>query len=65
LEDCELAGVQSYETDAERRVVIDHLEDRYGDVLNGDVAVSIAAMSALMLVLLILLVFIQKRKDVI
>jgi ABC-type multidrug transport system ATPase subunit/pSer/pThr/pTyr-binding forkhead associated (FHA) protein len=65
LEDCELAGVQSYDTAPERRVVIDHLEDRYGDVLNGDVAVSIGAMSALMLGLFILVVVIQKRKDVI
>ena len=65
LRDCELSGLQSYHTDPERRVVIAHLEDRYGDVLNGDVAVSIAAMSALMLGLFILLAVIQKRKDVI
>jgi hypothetical protein len=65
LEDCELAGLRSYDTDPERRVVIDHLEDRYGDVLNGDMAVSVAAMSALMLGLFVLLIVIQKRKDVI
>jgi len=65
LEDCELPGVQAYGTDAERQVVITHLEDRYGDVLEGDVTTSIAAMLAIMLVLFLLLVVIQKRKDVI
>jgi hypothetical protein len=65
LEDCELAGVQAYDTDAERQVVVAHLEDRYGQVLEGDVLISIGAMLAIMLVLFILLAIIQKRKDVI
>ena len=65
LEDCELPGVQAYGTDPERQVVITHLEDRYGDVLEGDVTSSIAAMLTIMLVLFLLLVVIQKRKDVI
>ena len=65
LEDCELAGIQAYDTDPERQVVIAHLEDRYGQVLEGDVATSIAAMLAIMLALFILLAVIQKRKDVI
>jgi hypothetical protein len=65
LNDCELAGVQAYDTDPERQVVISHLEDRYGQVLEGNVATSIAAMLAIMLALFILLAVIQKRKDVI
>jgi hypothetical protein len=65
LEDCDLPGVQAYGTDLERQVVIAHLEDRYGEVLEGDVATSVVAMLAIMLVLFILLVVIQKRKDVI
>jgi ABC-type multidrug transport system ATPase subunit/pSer/pThr/pTyr-binding forkhead associated (FHA) protein len=65
LESCELAGVQAYDTDAERQVVVAHLEDRYGQVLEGDVLISIGAMLAIMLVLFVLLAIIQKRKDVI
>ncbi len=65
LEDCELAGVQAYDTDPERQVVIAHLEDRYGEVLDGDALISIAAMLVLMIALFVLLAVIQKRKDVI
>jgi hypothetical protein len=65
LEDCELSGVQAYDTDAERQVVIDHLEDRYGTVLEGELTTSIAATVAIMAGLFVLLIIIQKRKDVI
>jgi ABC-type multidrug transport system ATPase subunit/pSer/pThr/pTyr-binding forkhead associated (FHA) protein len=65
LEDCELPGVQAYGTDPERQVVITHLADRYGEVLEGKAITSIAAMLAIMLGLFLLLVVIQKRKDVI
>jgi ABC-type multidrug transport system ATPase subunit/pSer/pThr/pTyr-binding forkhead associated (FHA) protein len=65
LEDCELPGVQAYDTDPEKKVVIVQLESRYGDVLEGDVTTSIIAQLAIMLCLFILLVVIQKRKDVI
>jgi hypothetical protein len=65
LEDCELAGVQAYGTDAERQVVITHLEDRYGNVLEGDVTTSIAALVGILVALFVLLAVIQKRKDVI
>jgi hypothetical protein len=65
LAGCELSGIQAYGTDPERRVVIEHLEDRYGTVLEGDVAISVAVMVGIMVVLFVLLAFIQKRKDVI
>jgi hypothetical protein len=65
LENCDLPGVQAYDTDPQRQVVIAHLEDRYGQVLEGDVTTSVVAMLAIMLLLFILLVVIQKRKDVI
>jgi ABC-type multidrug transport system ATPase subunit/pSer/pThr/pTyr-binding forkhead associated (FHA) protein len=65
LEDCELPGIQAYGTDAERQVVIEQLETRFGDVLDGSVMTSILASLAIMVVLFILLVIIQKRKDVI
>ena len=65
LEDCELAGVQAYDTEPERQVVIAQLKDRYGQVLEGDVMTSVAAMLAIMIGLFILIVVVQKRKDVI
>jgi hypothetical protein len=65
LENCELPGVQEYDTDPERQVVIAQLEDRYGDVLEGEVVASIAATLTIGVVLFVLLIIIQKRKDVI
>jgi ABC-type multidrug transport system ATPase subunit len=65
LEDCELPGMQAYETDPERQVVLEQLETRFGDVLEGSVMNSILASLAIMVVLFLLLVIIQKRKDVI
>ena len=47
------------------KVVITHLEDRFGDVLEGHATTSIVAQLAIMLVLFALLAVIQKRKDVI
>ncbi len=65
LEGCELPGVQAYGTDPEKQVVIEQLETRFGDVLEGSVMNSVLASLAIMAVLFILLVIIQKRKDVI
>jgi hypothetical protein len=65
LADCELAGIQAYDTDPERQVVIAQLEDRYGQMLEGHAGSSIAALLAIMLVLFVLLVVVQTRKDVI
>jgi hypothetical protein len=65
LDGCELSGIQAYDTDPERQVVITHLRDRYGAVLEGDVTTSIAALLAIMLGLFLLVAVIQKRKDVI
>jgi hypothetical protein len=65
LEDCELPGVQAYETDPEKQVVVEQLNDHYGDVLDGDWMISLAVTVGIMVILFILLVIIQKRKDVI
>jgi ABC-type multidrug transport system ATPase subunit/pSer/pThr/pTyr-binding forkhead associated (FHA) protein len=65
LENCLLSGIQAYDTAAERRVVLDHLEDRYGNVLTGKVTRSIAVQLGLAAVLFVVLAVIQKRKDVI
>jgi ABC-type multidrug transport system ATPase subunit/pSer/pThr/pTyr-binding forkhead associated (FHA) protein len=65
LANCQLAGIQAYNTDAERRVVLDHLRSRYGDVLDGDAYTSIVAQLVIMGGLFVLLAVIQKRKDTI
>ncbi len=65
LDRCDLPGVQAQPTDDLRRLLIDQLEGHYGDVLDGDAATSLVATLAIMVVLFILLVVIQKRKDVI
>jgi len=65
LDDCELPGIQAYDTNPERQVVLEQLETRFDDVLEGSVLNSILASLAIMAVLFVLLVVIQKRKDVI
>jgi ABC-type multidrug transport system ATPase subunit/pSer/pThr/pTyr-binding forkhead associated (FHA) protein len=65
LEDCELPGIQAYGTDPERQVVIEQLDTRFGDVLDGSAMTSILASLSIMVVLFVLLLIIQKRKDVI
>jgi ABC-type multidrug transport system ATPase subunit/pSer/pThr/pTyr-binding forkhead associated (FHA) protein len=65
LDECLLPGIQAYDTDAERQVVMSHLEDRFGAVLDGDALNSIVAQLAIMAVLFVLLYIVQKRKDVI
>jgi hypothetical protein len=65
LENCQLPGIQAYDTDPEKQVVIDHLASRYGGVLDGDVNTSIIATSAIMVGLFALVAVLQKRKDVI
>jgi ABC-type multidrug transport system ATPase subunit/pSer/pThr/pTyr-binding forkhead associated (FHA) protein len=65
LDDCMLSGIQAYDTDPERQVMIDKLEERYGDVLKGDVATSALAQGVILVVLFALIAVLQKRKDVI
>jgi ABC-type multidrug transport system ATPase subunit/pSer/pThr/pTyr-binding forkhead associated (FHA) protein len=65
LERCEMPGVQAYHTDRERQVVVTQLRDRYGDVLEGEVTTSLVALLAIMVGVFVVVVIIQKRKDVI
>jgi hypothetical protein len=63
LDSCELYGVQAYDTDPQRQMVIAHLWDRYGAVLEGDVKTSIAALLAIMLGLFLLVTVVQKQGE--
>ncbi len=65
LSACNLPGLQSYATDPERRVALDSLDDRFKPVFGADVYETWAAMAIIMAVLLVIIVLLQKRKDVI
>jgi hypothetical protein len=65
LAECRLPGMGVFGTDAERRVYLDPIDDRYGAVFGADVFVSWAGMILLMVGLFALLFWLQKRKDVI
>lgn len=65
LADCRLPGLGVFQTDAERRVYLDPIDDRYGDVFGADVFISWGGMILLMVGLFALLFWFQKRKDVI
>jgi hypothetical protein len=65
LAGCRLPGIGQFATDPERRVYLDPIDDRYGDVFGADVFVSWAGMALLMVGLFVLLFWFQKRKDVI
>jgi hypothetical protein len=65
LQNCKIPGIQAYATDAERRVLLNHLDSRYGNIFEQDVGTSVTAILAILVVIFILLVLLQKRKDVI
>lgn len=63
LQDCRLPGIERLESDAERRVLVNQVDERFRDVFNQSVYRSWAALLAIMAALFALLVFLQKRKD--
>jgi ABC-type multidrug transport system ATPase subunit/pSer/pThr/pTyr-binding forkhead associated (FHA) protein len=65
LADCHLPGIGAFQTDAERRVYLNPIDDRYGDVFGADVLVSWGGMILIMVGLFALLFWFQKRKDVV
>jgi len=65
LAECRLPGMGVFQTDAERRVYLDPIDDRYGDIFGADVLVSWGGMILIMVGLFALLFWLQKRKDVI
>jgi hypothetical protein len=65
LDTCNMPGIQSYPTDAEKTVAIDPINERFGDVFGADVYVTWAAMGIILLALFIIIIVLQRRKDVI
>jgi ABC transport system ATP-binding/permease protein len=65
LAECSHAGIQGIDSEAGRAVLIDQLNERFGGVFDGSVRDSMLAMVGIVAVLFVLLVVLQKRKDVI
>lgn len=61
---CQLPGIQAYPTDAERQVLVQSVDDRFGAIFGVDVVTTWLALGAIMVVLLVLLLLLQRRKDV-
>ena len=62
---CQLPGLQALATDPERRVSLQAIDSRFADVFGADVYVTWAAIGAIMAAIFVLLLVLQKRKDVI
>ena len=65
LANCGRPGLQAYPTDAEKQVALDTLDDRFGDVFGADVYVAWAAMGIILAALFVIIIVLQRRKDVI
>jgi hypothetical protein len=65
LADCNLPGLGKYETDAEKTVALENVDDRFAEVFGADVYETWAAMAIIMAGLFLIFLLLQKRKDVI
>lgn len=64
LQNCRLPGIERLESDAERRVMMTQVDERFRAVFGQHLATSWAALLAIIAGLFALLVLLQKRKDV-
>jgi hypothetical protein len=63
LQGCRLPGIERLETDAERRVLVRQVDERFRDVFGQNVLVSWGALLTLLAALFGAIVLLQKRKD--
>ncbi|MGD9890583.1 MAG: ATP-binding cassette domain-containing protein, partial [Dehalococcoidia bacterium] len=63
LQDCNLPGIERLDSDAERQVLVNQVDERFRDVFGQSVYRSWAALLTIMAVLFALLVLLQRRKD--
>jgi ABC-type multidrug transport system ATPase subunit/pSer/pThr/pTyr-binding forkhead associated (FHA) protein len=63
LQDCHLPGIERLDSDAERRVLVNQVDERFRDVFGQSIYRSWAALLTIMAVLFALLVLLQRRKD--
>ena len=61
--ECDLPGIQSLETAPERFVVINTIEEDFGDVLGANVYHTWIGMSVIIGVLFLAFLILQKLKD--
>jgi len=65
LSECQHPGIQGVDSEAGQAALIEQLDERFGDVFDGSVSATIVAQIAIMALLFVVLVVLQKRKDVI
>lgn len=65
LDTCQLPGLYFYQTEPERRVVVDPILEKFGGVFGQDVYKTWAALGIIMGVLFVIIIGLQKRKDVV
>ncbi len=65
LANCNLPGLKSYSTEEQKRVALDPIDERFEDVFGADVYVTWAAMGIIIGALFVIIVVLQRRKDVI
>lgn len=65
LANCNMPGLQSYSTDTEKQVALEPIDERYGGVFGTNVYVTWSAMAIIIGALFVIIVVLQRRKDVI
>jgi hypothetical protein len=65
LANCQMPGLGALETEAERALVVTPMIDSFGDVYGANVYEAWAALAVILVVLFGIIVFLQKRKDVV
>lgn len=65
LDTCQLPGLFAYETEPERRVVVDPILEKFGGVFGESVYDTWIALGAIIAVIFVILIGLQKRKDVV
>jgi len=61
--DCSLPGIGKLATNAEKRVLVNQIDERFGDVFGQRIAVCWGALIAISLAMFAILYVLQKRKD--
>lgn len=65
LANCDLPGLQAQETELEKKATLEPIQERFGDVFGADVYVAWAAMGIIIGALFVIIIVLQRRKDVI
>lgn len=64
LSTCRIPGIERFETNAERQVLVNQLDERFGGVFGQSLTTCWAALAAIAAGLFVIIFVVQKRKDV-